>query len=182
MTTRRTVLVLLVLTALLCAACTPDAPPPHAPDVAAPVIPVPAVPAPSNSPPTPAAPAAAPDLLGWWDRPEALVSLGLTAAEGAALGIELHKLERSHQTAQRQLYTVQRTQAEMLREPRVPSPDIRRFNRENLQKLLASMRDDDINARLWVRERLSVDQRARVLERSPQFFDLQWFRPARVPE
>jgi hypothetical protein len=186
MTTRRTVLILLALAALLCAACTPDAPPPAPPAAELPAAPVPA-PAPAQSvpaktPPSPATPAAVPDLLGWWDRPEVLLSLGLTTAEGAALGSELRKLERSHETAQRQLYTIQRTQAEMLREPRVPSADIRRFNRENLQKLLASMHNDDINARLWVREHLSADQRARVLERSPQFFGLRWFRAANVPE
>jgi len=70
----------------------------------------------------------------------------------------------------------------MLRDPRVPSADIRRFNRENLQKLLVSMRNDDIAARLWVREHLSGDQLVRVLQRSPEFFGKRWFRAAAVPQ
>jgi hypothetical protein len=123
-------------------------------------------------------PAAAPDLLGWWDRPEALDSLGLTLAEGAALATELSKLERSYQIAQRQLRTIRHTQLEMLHDARVPGADIRRFNRENLQKLLASMGDDDIAARLWVRQQLSTDRQALVLKRSPEFFGVPWFRAA----
>ncbi len=182
--TRRSHTRWLLLAALLCSACAPDAPQapaPAPPEVAATVVLAPAVPQPSSIAPTPAPPTPVPDLPGWWDRPESLAHLGLSAAEGASLASELRRLERSYQTAQRQLYTVRRTQAEMLREPRVPSADIRRFNRENTQKLLASMRDADINARLWVRERLSADQRARVLERSPQFFGLRWFRAANIP-
>jgi hypothetical protein len=176
---------LLLLAALLCFACAPDPPPapaPTAPEVAIAEVPVPAKPAPVATPPTPPAPADATHLHGWWERPEALDSLGLTIAEGAALAPELRKLERSYQTAQRQLHTIRRTQLEMLRDPRVPGADIRRFNRENPRKLQASMGDDDIAARLWVREHLSADQRARLLERSPEFFGKRWFRAAKVAE
>lgn len=184
---RRPFLVMLALSALLCGACAPDAPPappppaPTPPEVVIPATPAPP-PAPEALPPKPEAPVAVPDLLGWWDRPEALASLGLTAGDGAALATELRKLERTWQTAQRQLYTVRRTQTEMLRDPRVPSADIRRFHRENPQKLLMSMWDADIAARLWVRDHLGADQQARVLEHSPEFFGKRWFRAAQVPK
>lgn len=122
------------------------------------------------------------DLLGWWERPETLSRLGLTATEGAAMAKDLAKLERSYQTAQRQLRTVRRTQMLMLQDPKVPSADIRRFNQRNLQFLLTSMLNDNIAARLWVRERLSTEQRARVLQHSPQFYSLRWFRAAGIPD
>jgi hypothetical protein len=69
----------------------------------------------------------------------------------------------------------------MLEDPRVSSADIRRFNQRNLQALLTSMLDQNIAARLWVREHLSSDQSARVLARSPRFYAMRWFRAAPVP-
>lgn len=121
-------------------------------------------------------------MRGWWEGPEALTELGLTAAEGATVAAELGKLERSYQTAQRQLRQVRRTQLLMLQDPKVPSADIKRFNQRNLQYLLTTMLDQDIAARLWVREQLSAEQRARVLQRSPRFFGVRWFRAAQQPE
>lgn len=175
---------LLSLAALLCAACAPEAPSPPAPAPApAPVVAEVAIRAtPSANLSTPVKPTAAPDLLGWWDRPEALAELGLTPAEGAAMAAQLGKLERVYQTAQRQLRQVRRTQMLMLQDPKVPGADIKRFNQRNLQYLLTTMLDQDIAARLWVREQLSAEQRARVLQRSPGFFAKRWFRAAQQPD
>jgi len=169
----------LILAALLCTACAPEAPLPPTPKPNAAAVAEKPTPVPTPALPMPVAPVAKPaDILGWWERPESLSSLGLTASEGAALAAELRKLERSYQTAQRQLRQVRRTQMLMLQDPKVPSADIRRFNQRNLQFLLTSMLNDNIAARLWVRERLSAEQRARVLQRSPRFYSLRWFRAA----
>ena len=177
---------LLSLAALLCAACAPEAPPPPAPAPApAPVVAevaIRATPTPPANLSTPVKPTAAPDILGWWDRPAALAELGLTPAEGAAMAAQLGKLERAYQTAQRQLRQVRRTQMLMLQDPKVPGADIKRFNQRNLQYLLSTMLDQNIAARLWVREQLSAEQRARVLQRSPRFFGLRWFRAAHQAE
>ena len=175
---------LLVLVAL-CSACAPEPPQlpaPSAPAAAAAPIPAPPQPARDTVPPTQAIPRPAADLLGWWDRPETLASLGLTAAEGAAMAAELDKREHAYQTAQRQLRQVRSTQMQMLQDPKVPSADIRRFNQRNLQFLLTSMLSDNIAARLWVREHLSAEQLRRVQQRSPQFFGLRWFRAAEPSE
>jgi hypothetical protein len=184
---RRSLPVLLPVIVLLCGACAPDAPQAPAPAppaarVATEEIQTRTLPVPAAAVPIPAAPTAIPDLLGWWDRPDALAHLGLAGADGSALGNELRKLERSYQTAQRQLHTVRLTQLQMLRDPRVPSKDIRRFNRENLQQLRTSMRNDDIAARLWVRDQLSAEQQARVLQRSPGFYGKPWFRAAKISD
>lgn len=95
------------------------------------------------------------------------------------MAAELGQFERAYQTAQRQLRQVRRTQWRMLQDPKVPSADIRRFNRRNLQYLLDSMLDQNIAARLWVREHLSAEQRARVLHHAPEFYSLRWFRAAK---
>lgn len=166
---------LLTLALLLCTACAPEvAPPAPKPALSVPAKPA-AVTKPADSS-TPAPPG--PDLRGWWMRPEALASLGLTAVEGAALAPELNRLEQSYQTAQRQLPTVKDTQMRMLQDPKVPSADVRRFNRQNLQWLLTTMADQNLAARLWVREHLSAAQSARILARSPRFFAKRWFRAA----
>jgi hypothetical protein len=135
---------------------------------------------PAPSPPTPVVPASPPDIAGWWERPDTSASLGLTAAKSAAMTAQLRKLERVYQTAQRQLRVVRRTQLQMLQDPKVPAADIRRFNQRNLQHLLTTMLDQDIAARLWVREHLSAEQRALVLQREPKFYSMRWFRPAGV--
>ncbi len=173
----------LLLPTLLCTSCAPEAPAPKPTGEAVAAVAAPAlVPAPfPKDPPLPVAPAPVPDITGWWSRPETLVNLGLTAAEGNAMAVELTKFEKSYQTAQRQLRTVRRTQIQMLEDPRIPSADIRRFNQRNLQTLLTSMLDQNIAARLWVREHLSSDQSARVLARSPRFYAMRWFRAAPVP-
>lgn len=169
---------LLLIAALLCTACAPEAPPPAPKPPVAAVAEKPA-PLPPPSLPVPVAPVArTADIRGWWERPEALADLGLTVTEGAAMATELGKLERSYQTAQRQLHQVRSTQLQMLRDPKVPSADIKRFNQRNLQFLLTSMLNDNIAARLWVREHLSAEQRARVLQHSPRFYGLRWFRAA----
>lgn len=97
------------------------------------------------------------------------------------MATELSRLERTYQTAQRQLRQVRRTQMQMLQDPKVPSADIRRFNQRNLQFLLVTMHEQNIAARLWVREQLSAEQRARLLQRYPRFFGLRWFRAASAP-
>ena len=174
---------LLVLVAL-CSACAPEPPQlpaPSAPAAAAAPIPAPPQPARDTVPPTQAIPRPAPDLLGWWDRPEALARLDLTAADAALVATELRRFERSYQTAQRQLYTVSRTQLQMLRDPKVPSADIRRFQQRNTLALTTSMMDADIAARIAVRGALSADRLARMLEQSPEFFGLSWFRAAVDP-
>ena len=98
------------------------------------------------------------------------------------MAAELGRLERSYQTAQRQLRQVRSTQMQMLQDPKVPSADIRRFNQRNLQFLLTTMLDQNIAARLWVREHLSAEQLRRVQQRSPRFFGLRWFRAAEPSE
>ena len=173
---------LLALTVLLCSACTPEVATPPAAEPTVTEVAVPMAPMPALDPPKPVAPTApSSEFRGWWDRPEALVGLGLTAAEGAAMASELNKLEQAYQTLQRQLPTIRNTQMQMLQDPKVPSADIRRFNRQNLQWLLTSMADQNIAARLWVREHLSVDQQERVLKHSPEFFARRWFRTASEP-
>jgi hypothetical protein len=171
---------LLALTILLCSACAPEVPSPPASKPAVAAIAAAQEPAPAP-PPAPKLAAPPADMLGWWNRPEVLASLGLTAAEGAAMTLELDHMERSYQTAQRQLPTVKHTQMQMLQDPKVPSADIRRFNRQNLQWLRTSMADQNIAARLWVREHLSADQLERLLQHSPRFFGMRWFRAAGDP-
>ena len=174
---------LLVLVAL-CSACAPEPPQlpaPSAPAAAAAPIPAPPQPARDTVPPTQAIPRPAADLLGWWDRPEALARLELTAADAALVATELRRFERSYQTAQRQLYTVNRTQLQMLRDLKVPSADIRRFQQRNTLALTTSMMDADIAARLAVRGAMGADRLARVSEQSPEFFGLSWFRTAADP-
>jgi hypothetical protein len=172
----------LALSVLACCACAPEAAPPPAPEPVVTVTAAPVVPAPADDPPMPiVAAAVSTDLLGWWDRPEALARLGLTAAEGAALAAELDKREQTYQTAQRQLPTVRQTQMQMLQDRKVPSADIRRFNQRNLQWLLTTMADENVGARLWVRDHLSADQFQRVLDHSPRFFGRPWFRAAEDP-
>lgn len=178
MTTCHRTLVSLLLVVLACSGCAPDAPPKVAVVADAAPPPVPAPPPALSPVPMPVAPAKALDITGWWDRPEVLASLGLTLAEGAALAVELVKFEQTYQIAQRQLRTVRSTQMQMLQDPQVPSADIRRFNQRNLQMLLTSMLDQNIAARLWVREHLSADQSTRVLDRWPRFYALPWFRAA----
>lgn len=173
--------VCVLLPAWLCAACMPEAPAPEPAAVVLPAAPLPlalAVP----TLPTPDAPAKPAGFSGWWDYPEVLARLGLSAGEGEAMASELARLERVYQTAQRQLRTVRDTQSRMLADARVPSADVRRFNQRNLQMLLTSMLDQDIAARLWVREHLSAEQRARVLANAPQFYAMRWFRAAPAPE
>lgn len=94
------------------------------------------------------------------------------------MAAELDQREQAYQTAQRQLPTVRQTQMQVLQDPKVPSADIRRFNQRNLQWLLTSMADQNLAARLWVREHLSAEQLERVLEHSPRFFGRPWFRAA----
>lgn len=107
--------------------------------------------------------------------------LGLAAADAALVTSELRQFERAYQTAQRQLYTVRRTQLQMLRDPKVPSADIRRFLQRNTLALTTAMMDADIAARLAVRGAMGADRLARVREQSPEFFGLSWFRPAADP-
>ena len=95
---------------------------------------------------------------------------------------ELDKLQRNYQVAQRQLQTIRLTQLQMLRDPKVPAADIRRFHVRNLQHLLTTMLDQNIAARLWVRGHLQPDQLTRIQLQSPQFFEVRWYRAARVVE
>ncbi len=180
---KRSVFFLMVV--LLCSACSPASAPSEPVLIPAPVIALPAPIIPEPAAPAAPSPVATPsniDMRGWWERPEVLAGLGLTAAEGAALTPELHKLERNYQVAQRQLRTIRRTQLQMLRDPKVPSADIRRFHVRNLQSLLTTMLDQNIAARLWVREHLKAEQLARIRDLSPQFFAARWFRAARIAE
>lgn len=122
-----------------------------------------------------------PGIVGWWDRPEALSGLGLTEADVATIAPQLRNIELSYQLAQTQLRDARKQQLQMLQDPSVSSERIRQFHASELQRLSAAMLEQNLAARLLVREQLSEAQLAAVEQHSPGFFRIRWFRNARIP-
>jgi hypothetical protein len=121
-----------------------------------------------------------PGLVAWWTRPDINAVLQLSDAEAREIGGHLRNLELSYQLAQTRLREARRAQTRMIEDVNIEGADILRFHREQLQTLSTEALELNIAARVWVRDRLSAEQKAAILERSPGFFRARWFRPARV--
>lgn len=121
-----------------------------------------------------------PGLVAWWTRPDVGAVLQLSEAEAKEIAGHLRNLELSYQLAQTRLRDARREQTRMIEDASVAGADILRFHREQLQTLSTEALELNIAARVWVRERLSAEQKAAILKRAPGFFRARWFRTARM--
>lgn len=119
-------------------------------------------------------------LLGWWTREDMRIALSLSDRQNAAFSSQLRNFELSYQLAHTKLRDARRAQARMIEDADTPGAQILAFHREQMQKYSTETLEINIQARLWVREQLSTQQMAVVLQRWPGFFRARWFRPART--
>ncbi|MEZ5456611.1 MAG: hypothetical protein R3F04_10965 [Lysobacteraceae bacterium] len=118
-------------------------------------------------------------LTAWWNRPEVLAILQLSPQQQKDFERYLSNQELGYQLASANLKRARTEQIRMIEDPQITRDVIEAFHREHIQSESTSMLEANIQARLWVRERLSPQQLQALLLHDPRFFRASWFRRAR---
>lgn len=118
-------------------------------------------------------------LTAWWVRPEVLAVLQLSPQQQIEFERYLTNQELGYQLASANLKRARNQQIQMIEDPQTRRDVIEVFHREHIQAESTAMLEANIQARLWVRERLSPQQLQSIIQHDPRFFRAGWFRRAR---